>query len=254
MVTTSVDNSGHIGNILFEPNLPLNWKTLLTNGFELKTSGTSGNPKTIFQTPEKLFAANRIALDAQKITRKSRILTVCSMSHAGGTLAQTLPALSIGAHVKIKSFNAYSFWRDIQSFTHTHLTPAHCEILIQTKNFKTIDLAGLFITCGSDNVSFQVINAFVQHGAIFMCNWGMTEAGPITINTIFDSRQKVETYMHEAVPSATIMGDRYYCDYTIKDNALWIKGDTCVYDDWFNTQDIVALNNKGALYHAGRIL
>ncbi len=229
-----------------------NWKSLLRNGFELSSSGTTGKAKTIFQTPEKLVTANQIALDAQKITSNSRILTVCSMEHAGGLLAQTLPALSINARVEIKPFNAYRFWNDIHGFTHTHLTPAHCETLIQTKTFRNIDLTGLFITCGSDNVSFELIEAFVQHGAVFMCNWGMTEIGPITINTVFDSIEKVKAYRDCTIPSATLMGDRYYCDYAIKDHVLWVKGDSCVYHDWFNTQDIVAMNNQGALYHAGR--
>ena len=229
-----------------------NWKTLLSTGFELKSSGTTGEAKTIFQPPEKLAAANKIAIDAQKITQKSRVLTVCNMAHAGGALAQTLPALSIGAHVEIKSFNAYGFWKDIRGFTHTHLTPAHCELLIQTRSFKTINLTGLFITCGSDNVPFNVIRAFVRHGAIFMCNWGMTEIGPIVINTIFDSEEKVLTYMQHVVPSATLMGDCYYCDYAIRDQVLWVKGNICVYPDWFNTGDIVAINNADALYHIGR--
>lgn len=230
------------------------WKALLNKGFTLKSSGTTGIAKTVFQPPEKLAAANRSALDAQKITQHSRVLTVCNMEHAGGMLAQTLPALSIGAHVEIKSFNAYGFWKDIQGFTHTHLTPAHCELLLQTRSFPTIDLGGLFITCGSDNVPFNVIKAFVQRGATFMCNWGMTEIGPIAINTVFDSEEKVLTYMQQAIPAATLMGDSYYCDYAIKDGVLWVKGDICVYQDWFNTGDKVSMNDASALYHMGRCI
>ena len=87
-----------------------------------------------------------------------------------------------------------------------------------------------------------------------MCNWGMTEVGPIAINTVFDSEEKVLAYMQHAIPEATLMGDCYYCDHTIKDNALWIKGDICVYQGWFNTGDKVAMNNAGALYHMGRCI
>lgn len=234
-------------------NLDLSdWKKLIREGFTLKSSGTTGKAKTIFQPPAKLRAANAIAVDAQKITPQSRVLTVCSMTHAGGVLAQTLPALSIGAHVDIKAFNAYRFWNDINGFTHTHLTPAHCETLIRTKNFAKVDLAGLFITCGSDNVSIHIIEAFVNHGATFMCNWGMTEIGPIAINTVFDTKEKLLSYKAHAISSATLMGDRYYCDYTIRNNMLWVKGDICVYQDWFNTEDEVVMNTSGALYHIGR--
>ena len=48
-----------------------NWKSLLDKGFELQSSGTSGTPKTLFQTPEKLSAANKIALEAQTDARRS---------------------------------------------------------------------------------------------------------------------------------------------------------------------------------------
>ena len=229
-----------------------NWQAALANGFELQSSGTTGAPKCILQTPAKLEAANKVAVAAQNITAQSRILTVCRMTHAGGLLAQTLPAWSVNAHVEIKPFNAFTFRRDIQGFTHTHLTPMHCRLLMQTKNFSTLDLGGVFVTCGSDSVTFDIIEAFVERGAVFMCNWGMTEIGPVTINTVFDTLAKVKLYRQQALADGTLLGDRYYCEYKIVDDELWVRGDVCVYDDWFNTHDLVALNQQGAMYHLGR--
>jgi len=228
------------------------WPAALANGFEINSSGTTGEPKRIFQSPAKLLAANRVAATAQNITEQSRILTVCRMTHAGGLLAQTLPGLSVHAHVEIKPFNAFTFARDIDGYTHTHLTPMHCNLLMQTKSFPTLGLDGVFVTCGSDNVSFETIEAFVQRGAIFMCNWGMTEIGPVTINTVFDTLEKVEQYREQALADGTLLGDRYFCEYKIIDDELWVRGDVCVYDDWFNTHDLVALNEQGAMYHLGR--
>jgi acyl-CoA synthetase (AMP-forming)/AMP-acid ligase II len=235
--------------IMFDDN---NWQTALASGFELQSSGTTGTPKRIFQTPAKLLAANRVAVDAQRITAKSRVLTVCRMSHAGGLLAQTLPAWSVQAHVEIKPFNAFSFCRDISGYTHTHLTPTHCRLLMQTKNFRTLELGGVFVTCGSDNVSFDIIEAFVERGAVFMCNWGMTEIGPVTINTVFDTLAKVKQYREQALAGGNLLGDRFYCEYKIIDDELWVRGDVCVYKDWFNTHDLVAVNEQGAMYHLGR--
>jgi len=229
-----------------------NWQAALANGFELQSSGTTGESKRIFQTPEKLLAANEVAIAAQNITAASRVLTVCRMTHAGGLLAQTLPAWSVGAHVEIKPFNAFSFWRDIKAYTHTHLTPVHCTMLMQTKNFYTLDLSGVFVTCGSDQVSFEIIGAFVERGALFMCNWGMTEIGPVTINTVFDSLDKVNAYRDQAPADGTLMGDRYYCEYRIIDDELWVRGDVCIDDGWFNTHDLVTVNAQGAMYHVGR--
>jgi acyl-CoA synthetase (AMP-forming)/AMP-acid ligase II len=229
-----------------------NWPAALAKGFELQSSGTTGEPKRIFQTPEKLHAANKVAADAQNITAQSRVLTVCRMTHAGGLLAQTLPAWSVHAHVRIMPFNAFTFWRDIKGYTHTHLTPMHCRLLMQTKHFSALELDGVFVTCGSDNVSFEIIEAFVERGAVFMCNWGMTEIGPITINTVFDSPDKLEQYREQALADGTLLGDRYFCEYKIVDDELWVRGDVCVYQDWFNTHDLVALNEQGAMYHLGR--
>ena len=174
------------------------------------------------------------------------------MSHAGGLLAQTLPAWSVGAHVEVKPFNAYTFWRDIKGFTHTHLTPLHCIMLMQTKNFNSLDLSGVFVACGSDHVTFEIMDAFVERGAICMCNWGMTEIGPVAINTIFDTAEKIKDYREQSLSSGTLMGDRYFCDYKIVANELWVRGDICVHPDWFNTRDLVAMNAAGAMYHLGR--
>ena len=234
---------------MFDEN---NWPAALGNGFELQSSGTTGEPKRIFQTPAKLLAANKAAIAAQNITAQSLILTVCRMAHAGGLLAQTLPAWSVHAHVEIKPFNAFTFWRDIKGYTHTHLTPMHCKLLMQTKNFSTLGLAGVFVACGSDNVTFEIIEAFVERGAVFMCNWGMTEIGPVTINTVFDTLDKVKQYREQALADGTLLGDRYFCEYKIIDDELWVRGDVCIYKDWFNTHDLVALNEQGAMYHLGR--
>ena len=229
-----------------------NWQQYLEKGFTLTSSGTSGGPKSIFQTPEKLAAANRIAIEAQRITPDSRVLTVCRMTHAGGALAQTLPALSIGAHVDIVPFNAFSFLRNVAGYTHTHLTPAHCELVMQTRSFPKADLAGLFVACGSDRVSFEMIEAFVARGAVFMCNWGMTEIGPITINTVFDSLNKVVEYRAQAIAGASLLGDRFYCETKVEDGVLSVRGDCCVYKDWFCTGDQVVVNEHGAMYYLGR--
>ncbi|HEB54787.1 MAG TPA: hypothetical protein ENI98_00500 [Gammaproteobacteria bacterium] len=229
-----------------------NWETLLSQGFELQSSGTTDTAKVLFQPAEKLAAANIVALKAQNISRHSRVLTVCSMSHAGGMLAQTLPALSVGAYVDIRPFNAYRFWQDVQGFTHTHLTPAHCRMLMNTRTFARVKLDGLFITCGSHSIEFDIVEAFVLRGATFMCNWGMTEIGPIAINTLFDSIDKVEHYRQQAPDSGTLMGDRYYCDYKIETGCMHVKGAICIYPDWFDTRDRVVLNQHGAMYHLGR--
>ena len=83
-----------------------------------------------------------------------------------------------------------------------------------------------------------------------MANWGMSEIGPLTINKVFHELDQIQ----EVKRKETILGDTYYCDWKIEDNKLFVKGDICVYDDWFNTQDFVKLNedSPSVMYYVGR--
>ena len=81
-----------------------NLALILKKGIELKSSGTTGPQKKIYQTPNKLKHANKIARECQKISPKSKIYTVCKLEHAGGLLAQTLPGYEVGAHIEIENF------------------------------------------------------------------------------------------------------------------------------------------------------
>ena len=100
-----------------------NLTQIIKKGIELKSSGTTGPQKKIFQSPSKIRFANEVCRDSQKISSKSKIYTVCKIEHAGGLLAQTIPAYEIGASIIIEKFNAYNFCKKINNFTHTHITP-----------------------------------------------------------------------------------------------------------------------------------
>jgi len=231
-------------------------KSILSNGISIKSSGTTGTPKDLFQSPKKLKSANAVAVDCQKITSSSRIYTVCKMEHAGGLLAQTLPAYSVGADIVIEDFNAYRWVKEINKYTHTHLTPNHCRAIMGTKDFWSLDLSNIWITCGSDPVGWDLIKAFVGQGCTFMANWGMTEIGPCAINTTFTPFTKIEDYENYAPEETTIIGNDFYCDWKVENNQLYVKGDTCIYDDWFATGDIVELKNvhhNPILYYKGRL-
>lgn len=223
-----------------------NLKTYLSKGVYVKSSGTTGTPKNIFRTPENLKYCNKVAVESQKITKDSNIYTVCKMDHAGGMLAQTLPAISVGADVTIEAFNPKRFISQIHKYTHTHLTPRQAKIISKTKCFTMMDLSHLWITCGSDIVPYETIKSFVRQGATFMANWGMSEIGPCAINTVFDNLEYVERHQEWAPKGLPIMGENLYCNYQIdyKNNELLVKGDICVYDGWFRTGDKVVLHYK----------
>ena len=92
-----------------------NLDQILKKGIELKSSGTTGPQKKIYQSPYKIKNANKIARECQKISPKSKIYTICKLEHAGGLLAQTLPGYEVGAHIEIENFNAYNFCKKIKN-------------------------------------------------------------------------------------------------------------------------------------------
>jgi acyl-CoA synthetase (AMP-forming)/AMP-acid ligase II len=224
---------------------------ILQNGVTITSSGTTGKPKSIFRTPENLKKVCEVAINAQQITKKSKILTVTRMTHAGGLLTQSLPGYMLGCDIKIQQFNAYSFLKDFKDYTHTFLTPAHMWALMQTRDFAAADLSGKWILGGSDPVSWEMIEAFTEKGAKVQPNWGMSEVGPIAINTLFDSIEKVMYYKSLCPPDATILGDVTYCDVKLVNDELFVKGNISIYDDWYATKDKVITKN-GIFFYQGR--
>ncbi len=222
-------------------------KNILKNGTSISSSGTTGPAKQIYQSPDKIKHANQVARDVQKITSTSKIYTVCKLDHAGGLLAQTLPAIEIDADVHLEQFNPFRWVSNIQYFTHSHLTPGMALAITKTKGWNNLDLSNKIIACGSDRVPAECINKFLDKGATFITNWGMSEIGPIAINKIYTplDSQAFDLPLH------TIMGDTAYCDTKIIRHELHVKGNICVYDDWFATGDIVKFE-KGCYWYYGR--
>lgn len=230
-----------------------NWAIItLNSGCTVLSSGTTGPRKKVYQPQHKLKEMCKVANEVQAITQDSRILTVCKMDHAGGALAQTLPALSIGAYVNVQQFNPYTFENDVKDYTHTHLTPGHIELLSKTKGFNDARYDGLWVTCGSDRVHWWMIEYFVERGATFTCNWGMSEIGPVAINSTFNNLEKINMYRDLTPDGTTIMGDESQISLDIdKDGELIVWGNLCVVDDILKTGDIVEYKN-GIWFYKGR--
>jgi hypothetical protein len=117
------------------------------------------------------------------------------------------------------------------------------DALMKTKGWKDANLSGKVVLGGSDPVSWKMIYEFVYHGALVIPNWGMSEIGPITINTAFYELDQVLHYRH-LLDKGTILGDRVYCDTKIVDGELYVKGPTCFTDDWYPTGDLVEKKNE----------
>lgn len=223
----------------------------MDNGVTIHTSGTSGTPKAIWQSPEKIKANNEAAIRVQHITPQSKIYTCLNLEKAGGLFAQTIPALSIGASVYCDKFSPYEYVRQAHKYTHTHLTPLQAKGVMSTKRFKSLDLTGKTFMCGSEPVTYDIIEAFINQGAKFVGIWGMTEVGPNAIMYVLDSIEEVRAIKSLAPPNTTLLGDIVNCDIKVIDGCLWVKGKLSTYDDWFNTQDEVVIDKK-YIYYSGR--
>ena len=163
----------------------------MNDDFVIKSSGSTGEAKEYPQPKEKVDAANQVAIRVQGLTKDSKIYTVMKLDHAGGLLGQTMPGAVVGAQVDVDIFNPYTFVKKIRDYTHSHITPAHAKVIMRTKGFKDLNLSGVTITCGSEPVTWDIIEAFVQRDCKFIVNWGMSEIGPIAINHTFENMEEV---------------------------------------------------------------
>ena len=222
-------------------------------GIGIVSSGTTGEPKLIWRSPDNLRACNEVAIHAQQLTSKSKVLTVTKTDHAGGLLLQTLPAYTLGCKViDVEKFNAFNFLKKIKGYTHTFLTPEQMKAVMMTKGFKDCDLSGIRILGGSNPVSWEIIKAFVSKGALVQPNWCMSEIGPMVINIEIDSIEHIEYLKQRTPKSYTILGNAYWCDWKIVDHELYVKSDMCIEPGWFATGDIVALDMGKRMYYKGR--
>ena len=224
----------------------------LDSGVHIFSSGTTGYQKKIFRSPKNLAICIKTALKEQEITSVSSILTVTKLEHAGGLLAQTLPALSIGANVEICSFfKPKSFLESFKNHSHTFLPPRYIEVLKKTKEFSSYDFQQKRILTGSDPVSWELIEALIHQNAVVQTNWGMSEIGPIVIHSTFSSIKEVEVLKKKTPKGSTLLGDQISTDYKIEGGELLVKSSQCVYKGWFATGDLVQ-SIDGVLFYQGR--
>lgn len=225
---------------------------VIDNGITIKTSGSSGEPKEVYQSPAKIKADALNAIEVQEITKDSSVYTCLSLERAGGLFAQSIPALLAGASLTIESFSPYQYVRVADKYTHTHLTPKQAKAVMLTKGFKNLNLKGKVFLIGSEPVTWDIIEAFVERGATVITIWGMTEIGVNAILHKFRSVFDVVAAKTKCPSNSTILGNIFHCEWKVdENNCLWVKGDSCVYEDWFNTKDQV-VDYFGCLWYTGR--
>jgi fatty-acyl-CoA synthase len=149
------------------------------------TSGTTGLPKAAVHTQGNLLANMAIAAQVQGLSERDTVLTVLPLFHVGGLCIQTLPALSVGAHVRLFArFDAAATLTSIAT-DHPTLTlqvPATLKALTEHPQWGATDLSSLrAVWAGSSLLPAAPLAAFHARG-VPVCNvYGSTETGPFSI-------------------------------------------------------------------------
>jgi acyl-coenzyme A synthetase/AMP-(fatty) acid ligase len=226
---------------------------VIENGITIYTSGSSGTPKEIYQPPSKIKADAQNACRVQNINQDSKIYTCLNPTRAGGLFAQTIPGLIAGAEIDLAKFNPYEYVKVADKYTHTHLTPLQAKGVMKTKGFADLDLKGKTFLIGSEPVTYDIVEQFLERGATVITIWGMTEIGVNAIMHKFKSVFDLVAAKTITPPNSTILGNIFNCEWKVDNKCLWVKGDICVYNDWYNTKDQVLVDEKwGWLWYTGR--
>lgn len=149
------------------------------------TSGTTGEPKGAMHTVAGMAANIAAAVDAQGLDAATRVLSVLPLFHVGGLCIQTLPALAVGAAVRLLArFEPGAWFDEVEQWrpTTTLLVPAVMRALVEHPRWAVADLASLaFVTAGSQIVPLPLIEAFHARGIPVAQVYGGTETGPVSI-------------------------------------------------------------------------
>ncbi|MDE2047896.1 MAG: AMP-binding protein [Betaproteobacteria bacterium] len=234
------------------------------------TSGTTGRPKGALHTQANLLANIDAAVAAQQLGAHDRVLTCLPLFHVGGLCIQTLPALSVGAAVRLHArFDAAAWLRDVQQWrpTLSLLVPAVMRALVTHPAWASADLSSLrAVWAGSSPLPPDLIDAFHARG-VSVCNvYGATETGPFSIalgaghaRTHVGScgwpALKVEVQLHDAAAPAAAsapVGEVWLrAPHVVQ--RYWPSTPSCDASGWFHTGDVAERAADGSYRVVGRV-
>ena len=73
----------------------------------------------------------------------------------------------------------------------------------------------------------------------------------MAITHTFENMEEVQRIKEICPSNATILGTNKHCEYKIENEELVVKGDICIFDDWYYTKDKV-IEIDGILFYTGR--
>lgn len=153
----------------------------------LYTSGTTGLPKAVIQTP-KMAIANYLNIGLPfNITEQHKIPNFLPLFHTAGINLCTLPGVICGAtNIIIKNFDPDIVLKLIKDKEVNCLfgVPACYQMLADHSEFDSTDFSNLiWLGSGGAPLSIKLIEKYAEAGALIQQGFGMTETGPTVFLT-----------------------------------------------------------------------
>jgi acyl-coenzyme A synthetase/AMP-(fatty) acid ligase len=213
----------------------------------LYSSGSTGARKPIVLPESMLLANAKNVIDCNGMTSDSRVLTVCSLNHTAGITCQTLAGLLCGAYVLVEGFNPFNCLRLLEEngITHTHMIPMMTEILMKSHD-KPILPKLKFVWTGSDVITKQQVDFWLNHDRQFMITYGMTEAGPPVLQHTFNNGDDISIF-----DKGLVVGSQPMCEVKITDGELCLRGAIVNREGWLETGDCFKYED-GWFFYTGR--
>jgi len=149
--------------------------------YVLFTSGTTGTPKAVIQTPRMALANAMNIAQAMGLTSEDRTVNFLPLFHTGGINLFTLPLfLWGGSSLVLRKFDAPALVALIAQGAVSQFfgVPAIYQALMQM-DLSGVDLGGLRgWACGGAALPEATIRFFAERGAPICNGFGMTETGP----------------------------------------------------------------------------
>jgi len=226
----------------------------------LYTSGTESDPKGVGLSHENLYANRIQVLKTLKIDKKEKFFTCLPFFHSFGLgIGVLLPVLS-GCKVYLypTPLHFQTIPKLIQETKSTVFFSTDTFLkkyipFIKKSTFKNLN----YLIAGAERVDNSTHEKYLQFGVKILEGYGVTEASPaVSVNT--NENYKLGS-VGKFVPEILYKVEKV--DGCKDGGLLYIKGKNIINNylgksekfDWYNTGDIVNIDDEGYLYILGRL-